>query len=177
MQGWITVNSTPFKGSEFTLRLPLEIHTQHTTELPPPKTKLLSMGASLVPAKKPHILLVEDNSANVLIATLYLESLHCTYDTASSGAEALQKFMENDYALILMDVQMQDMDGYEATRHIRNMGTRNAQTIPIIAVTAHAMTGDKEKCFSAGMTDYITKPLRPENLQEKLNKYLEPEAA
>ncbi|MBV8939420.1 MAG: response regulator [Alphaproteobacteria bacterium] len=165
MQGTISVDSAPGRGSTFTLRMPLKINPN----LAKPKK---SLEVRPVKGEILHILLVEDNPTNTLIATTYLDELHCTYDTASSGEEALRKFKENRYSFILMDVQMQNMDGYEATRRIRLMEKQKAlPETPIIALTAHALQGDKKKCLAAGMNDYLTKPLRFEEISEKLEEY------
>lgn len=107
-----------------------------------------------------HILIVEDNTINCQVVKVVLENNKMTTDIASNGAEALLIAFEQHYDAILMDVQMPEMDGYEATRKIRQRETVEQRSpVPIIALTAHAMQGDKEKCLAAGMTDYITKPI------------------
>jgi PAS domain S-box-containing protein len=171
MGGTISVNSMEGKGSTFVIHLPLAISEEVTR----PEGKHKEASSTVIPMtqRKPHILLVEDYQANIIIAETYLESLNCTCDIASSGMEAIRKLEKNRYDLILMDVQMHDMDGYETTKYIRKMEQRNGQSsIPIIAVTAHALTGDKEKCLAAGMNDYISKPFSPKELARKLECYL-----
>ncbi len=173
MHGKISVDSAPGKGSTFTVRLPLIISLAPAAKLSISPQPELSVE-SLVTDKKPHILLVEDNPSNALIATTYLDVMHCTYDTAACGAEALQKFKEKSYSLILMDIQMHDMDGYEVASTIRTLEKEKAlPATPIIAITAHTLRDDRQKCLSAGMNDYITKPLLPEELQRKIKKFLE----
>ncbi len=112
------------------------------------------------------ILLVEDYPANVMVATTYLEEFGYSYDVASTGTDALRMAQENTYLVILMDVQMAGMNGYEATRLIREheKTTGRART-HIIGMTAHALSGDREKCLNAGMDDYIAKPFSPEVLK------------
>jgi len=124
-----------------------------------------------------RLLLVEDNRINQEVALGVLESLELKADIAGDGLEALHALnkapSENPYTLILMDCQMPEMDGYEASRNIRagKAGSRN-QSIPIIAMTANAMKGDKEKCLNAGMSDYLTKPIDPEALNGIMEKWL-----
>lgn len=127
--------------------------------------------------KEARILLVEDNTINQLVATGILETLGYGADVAENGQIAVNKFIENEktdpYHLILMDCQMPVMDGYEATRYIRNPEHRlENPKIPILAMTANAMKGDMEACLEAGMDDYLSKPITPEILEEKLNKWL-----
>ncbi|MCG7534779.1 hybrid sensor histidine kinase/response regulator [Pseudoalteromonas sp. OOF1S-7] len=124
-------------------------------------------------AKHTRVLLVEDNKVNQLVAGKILEHLGVTTDIAENGVEALEKLRDADetqpYTLVLMDCQMPMMDGYEATRRIRTSQAGNLQAdIPIIAMTANAMQGDKQKCLDAGMDDYITKPIEPTKVTEKL---------
>ena len=92
-------------------------------------------------------------------------------DIASNGKEAIEAVKNNTYDLILMDCQLPEMDGYEATKEIRKLEGNKRHT-PIIAMTAHALEGDKEKCLMAGMDDYISKPVRKEKLEEVLKKWL-----
>ena len=116
-----------------------------------------------------HILLVEDYAANILVATLYLEQFGYTYDVAENGMQAYEKIQANRYDVILMDVQMPDMNGFDATRLVREFEqTSSKPKTPIIGMTAHALAGDKERCLVAGMDDYISKPFNPDELQAKI---------
>lgn len=124
-----------------------------------------------------RILLVEDNRINQQVALGLLAKLSLTADIAANGLlaiEALKSSMNKfPYTLVLMDCQMPEMDGYQASKEIRNgYAGELFKSIPIIAMTAHAMAGDKQKCLDAGMTDYIAKPIEPELLTKKLAHYL-----
>ncbi|VFQ45516.1 hybrid sensor histidine kinase/response regulator [Desulfoluna butyratoxydans] len=103
------------------------------------------------------VLLVEDNPINRMVATEMLQGSGALIDTAECGTEAVEKVKTQNYDVVLMDIQMPQMDGYQATRAIRNELKRIG--LPIIAMTAHAMYGDREKCLAAGMNDYISKPI------------------
>ncbi len=129
------------------------------------KKKILDFSGS-------HILLVEDNFVNQQVAAGLLGKLGIVPDIAENGVEALQKIADKSYDLVLMDVQMPLMDGYEATRRLRGLSDHKSQSLPIIAMTANAMQGDKEKCLEAGMNDYISKPIVLNSLQEKLQEWL-----
>jgi PAS domain S-box-containing protein len=123
--------------------------------------------------RKARILLAEDNFTNQQVALGILKKLGLRADAVANGAEALKSLETVPYDLVLMDVQMPEMDGYEATQQIRN--PQSAVTnhgIPIIAMTAHAMQGDRERCLEAGMNDYVTKPVSPQALAEALDKWL-----
>jgi len=125
-----------------------------------------------------RILLAEDNITNQQVAVGILKKLGLRVDAVANGAEAVKALETLPYDLVLMDVQMPDMNGLEATQQIRNpqSAVRNHQ-IPIIAMTAHALQGDRERCLDAGMNDYVTKPVDPQALVEALNKWLPKEAA
>ena len=125
-----------------------------------------------------RILLAEDNITNQQVALGILKNLGLHADAVANGAEAVKALETIPYDLVLMDVQMPEMDGLEATRRIRDprSAVRNHQ-IPIIAMTAHAMRGDRETCLEAGMNDYVSKPVRPMALAEALDKWLSPGAA
>jgi len=119
----------------------------------------------------PHrILLTEDNPVNQLIAQKQLELLGFEVDVADNGLEALAAIDRRRYDLVLMDCQMPRLDGYEATRRLRRH--HNGRDLPVIAVTAHAIEGDREKCLAAGMDDYLAKPIRVENLSAMLGRWL-----
>jgi two-component system sensor histidine kinase/response regulator len=124
--------------------------------------------------RKPLILLVEDNLVNQKVALIHLRKLGYSADVANNGSEAVAAVEKKQYDLVLMDVQMPEMDGYEATRRIRGMGS-SAGHLPIVAMTANAMKGDREKCLEAGMDDYLSKPVDAEKLKQKLHKWMSAE--
>ena len=119
-----------------------------------------------------NILLVEDNQINQKITMLTLKPLVRSIDTATNGREALEKFGSFKYDLILMDIQMPVMSGLVAAGKIRELEASTNEHIPIIAITANTMLGDKERCISAGMDDYISKPFQPSSLIEIIKKHL-----
>ena len=116
--------------------------------------------------------MVEDNPVNQLVATGLLAALGYTTDTADDGIAAIEAARDGGFDAILMDVQMPHMDGYTATRHIRahETGTR----LPIIAMTAAAVAGERERCLEAGMDDFLTKPVDAGRLAETLKRWLAP---
>ena len=117
-------------------------------------------------------MLVEDNLINQKITHLTLKPLVASIETASNGKEALDKFGNAAFDLILMDIQMPVMSGLIAAEKIRALEASTNSHVPIIAITANAMLGDKEKCISAGIDDYISKPFQPSALIEKIKKYI-----
>ena len=119
-----------------------------------------------------RVLLVEDNIINSKIVTLALQQLVKSIDLASDGKEALNKFTTNTYDLILMDIEMPVIDGLTATEKIRVLESATNRHVPIIALTANAMIGDKERCLSAGADDYISKPFQPTDLIEKIKQII-----
>jgi two-component system sensor histidine kinase/response regulator len=125
-----------------------------------------------------RILLAEDNITNQQVAVGILKKLGLRADAVANGAEALKALETLPYDLVLMDVQMPEMNGLDATRHIRNpqSAVRNHR-IPIIAMTAGAMQGDREKCLESGMNDYVSKPISPQALADALDKWLPRDAA
>ena len=126
----------------------------------------------LVPAAKAHwhILLAEDNQVNQKVATAMLQKAGHHVSLASNGAQAVAKWREGNIDLILMDVQMPEMDGFEAAQQIRLEERSTGRHVTIVAVTAHAMTGDRERCLQAGMDDYLSKPIRREELLSLLER-------
>lgn len=120
---------------------------------------------------KPRLLLAEDNPVNQKVACKMLEKLGYRVDVVANGQEAVAAHQRSRYPLILMDCQMPEVDGFEATSLIRKMEGRSCHT-PIVAMTANAMQGDREHCLAAGMDDYIAKPVRPKDLQTVLDTWL-----
>jgi CheY-like chemotaxis protein/nitrogen-specific signal transduction histidine kinase len=120
-----------------------------------------------------HVLLVEDNEINQQVAGEILQGAGFRVSLATNGQEAVDAIRANEYDAVLMDVQMPVMDGYTATREIRNLKSE-IRNVPIIAMTAHAMAGDAEKSIAAGMSDHITKPIDPEQLFATLRKWIQP---
>lgn len=120
------------------------------------------------------ILLVEDNPANLRVTQALLETLGCSVTTARNGLEAVGAYRENNFDLVLMDCQMPEMDGYEATRMIRQIEGYQRRRAPIIALTAHAMEGSREASMASGMDDQITKPLTMATLINKLLQWITP---
>lgn len=163
MDGKLSITSDVGKGSCFSFELPLT-----------PTTKVESHGQAqhLTPpsGKQANVLLVEDNAVNAELAMALLEDFDLRLDLAENGEHALKLIRENRYDLVLMDCQMPVMDGYEATKKIREM--LRMEALPIIALTANAMVGDREKCLAAGMSDYLSKPLDFEKLEHALGRWL-----
>jgi signal transduction histidine kinase/ActR/RegA family two-component response regulator len=120
----------------------------------------------------PTILVVEDNEINKKLAAAFLSKQGYANLTASNGVEAIEVYEREDIDLILMDIQMPELNGFEATKIIRDKEKQSGEHMPIIAMTAYAMTGDREKCLAAGMDDYISKPISASILYEKIEKHI-----
>jgi signal transduction histidine kinase/CheY-like chemotaxis protein len=179
MGGSISVTSTPDQGSTFSIDLNVVLGKEGF--LPSKKNTPLgdTEDEDILWPEQTRILLVEDNTTNQIVAQGILEILGLSADIAQNGIEAIEALNKATetfpYSLVLMDCQMPDMDGYEATRAIRSgqAGASN-QSIPIIAITANAMNQDKEKCTLAGMDDYVSKPISILILKEALMRWLLP---
>ena len=162
--GEIEVESHLNKGSRFTFRLPFQISNEiHQTDSP---IESLPVEAP----KKNNLLLVEDNMLNQKLAKKVMELRGFNVDVAENGIIALEMLKTRSYDLILMDLQMPEMDGYQTADHIRN--TMKLDT-PIMAMTAHSLVGEKEKCLRVGMNEYITKPFDPNTLFLKIKELTE----
>ena len=164
--GTISVKSTPGEGTTFTFSIPYKDSGKKAEGEELPSLKKLDFDAT---HKK--VLIVEDNYMNRRYICTLLEKWKIQYTIAHNGREGLEMAQHELFDLILMDIQMPEMDGYEATINIRNTANMNRQT-PIIALTASAMLTQKDKAFSIGMNDYVSKPFNPLQLYEKLTLYL-----
>jgi len=118
------------------------------------------------------VLLVEDNPVNLEVALGMLESFGCKVATATDGKQALERYASGEFSLIFMDCQMPEMDGFEATQAIRRQEENTDRHTPIVALTAHAIEGDREQCLASGMDDYITKPFTAEQIRAALATWL-----
>ncbi|MBF0477296.1 MAG: response regulator, partial [Deltaproteobacteria bacterium] len=128
--------------------------------------------------RKIRILLAEDNITNQKVAIRYIEKMGYRVDAVANGKEAVETLKTIPYDLVLMDVQMPELDGYEATKMIRNNDVPVLDhQIPIIAMTANAMKGDREKCLEAGMDDYVSKPIMPADLAQVIDRWISAEPA
>ncbi|HON18659.1 MAG TPA: ATP-binding protein [Salinivirgaceae bacterium] len=167
--GEIFVDSAPNIGTTFTFYLPFGIG--ELSEIKPKEKKevtLLQHEAANI-----SILLVEDNKINQQLAIDTIHSWHkeIAIDLAENGVEALEKLKVNNYSMIFMDIQMPVLDGIETTRRIRQGAIKGKDNIPIIAMTAHALKEEKDKCLAAGMNDYLVKPFVPEDLFQRIKDY------
>jgi len=170
--GEISVRSEPGKGSTFSVNLRCAVAGQTSSANAPAKAADSEAAAS--PERAPaRVLVVEDNQVNQKVVTTVLRKRGFAVELANNGVEALELLARDDrYRLVIMDVQMPIMDGLEATRRIRQ--NPKWQNLPILAMTAHAMNGDREKCLSAGMNGYISKPVHPSHLISVMDEYMAP---
>jgi hypothetical protein len=155
--GKIELESEVGKGSTFRVTLPYRLAAREEKV-----ESIVPCACQQAPVHGGRILLAEDNRVNQRVVAAALEKRSYEVDVAHSGEEALELLEERRYALVLMDVQMPGMDGMETTRRIRARWSR--AELPVIALTAHAMTGDRERCLASGMNDYISKPIDQEQL-------------
>ena len=180
MGGNIQVESEPGIGSHFWFCIPADTPPADT---PPESEREVIVDSPPVAAAEKthsspqplhgHLLLVEDNRINQMVATRMLTKLGLTYDIANHGGESLERLAEHGYDLILMDMEMPEMDGPEATRQIRKMeAERGLPRTPIIAMTANALHEDRSLCLASGMDDHISKPVEMTLLEQILRKWL-----
>ena len=155
----------PFKPSEL-LDVVLTLASREGAS-----TRQLSLSPELKPMPACRILLVEDGVANQKLISALLGKWGHSVVLATNGREALDRFRPEEFDLILMDIQMPEMDGWEATRRIRELEKTSGTQIPIIAMTAHARDSDREKCLQMGMNGYLSKPIRRQHLMEQLAQW------
>ncbi len=173
MGGELGVESAPGKGSTFWFSLPCEPVVFCPLEERNAASSAHAAHASRKDASQARVLLVEDYSVNQLFAMKLLFKYGFTQiDLAETGEEAVAKHRQTPYDIIFMDCQMPVMDGYQATETIRRLEESSGLHVPVIAMTANAMIGDREKCLKAGMDDYISKPLKPERLRYIIEQWV-----
>ena len=170
MHGRLGVDSELGKGSCFWIEIGFEIPTGVSLQTEQPAGQPVQ-----VEHVQGRVLLVEDNPVNQAVAKKMLEKIGLQYEVAGNGQEALKRLEEDhDFSAVLMDCQMPVMDGYAATGEIRQREQQfRLQRIPVIAMTANAMEGDKEKCLDAGMDDYVAKPVKIAELKQVLGRWLQ----
>ena len=165
MRGAIEVHSAPNEGASFTVRLRL-MRAGEADEA--------KIGAAADPAPSsgapPHVLVVDDYEPNIFLTTAFLETWGYRVDSATSAEGALEKIKANHYDAVLMDIQMPNASGLEVTQKVRAFERETARPrTPIVAMTAHALVGDRERCLSSDMDDYIAKPFAAQELKQVLN--------
>jgi signal transduction histidine kinase/CheY-like chemotaxis protein len=169
MKGRLWVESVPGQGSTF--HFTAQVGAVAAGHQKPEREAASDVRPEWQQQRPMEILLAEDNAVNQKLAIATLERMGHRVVLATNGQAALKRFDEVRCDLILMDVQMPEMDGYEATRRIREQERDRGTRVPIIAMTAHAMSGDRERCLAAGMDDYIPKPVSRKVLEATLAKY------
>ena len=165
MGGTVSVDSAKGRGSTFCVRIPFEV----AESVPAGRETPVLRPREAVQLAGRRVLLAEDNPVNMEVAAAMLESLGLQVDRAQDGLQAIARCRERLYDAVLMDCQMPGIDGLEATRRIRGQGERE---LPIIALTANAMAGDRDECLAAGMNDYIAKPFTRDMIEHVLKRWV-----
>lgn len=181
MGGEIDVESVPGKGSKFYFNIKLKVQSKErqlasddlkmTYSLQAANNNAASDDIKIIRGGY-NILLTEDNLINQKVALRILTEAGFNAEAVNNGIEAIKALNEKDYSLILMDVQMPEMDGFTATKEIRKLEA-GEKHIPIIAITAHALSGDRDKCLQAGMDDYVSKPIIADKMIKVIDKWLD----
>jgi signal transduction histidine kinase/CheY-like chemotaxis protein len=173
MGGAITLHSESGRGSTFRVRVPVDV------EALPSNARALHSVFPNVPLKtfQGRVLVVEDNEENRALAVRFLEYFGCDVDAADNGAQALERLRLQAYDLVFMDCHMPVLNGYEATREIRmqeqqGLASRQAQHLPIVALSASVLPEERQRCFDVGMDDYVAKPFSRSDLQNALERWL-----
>jgi signal transduction histidine kinase/DNA-binding response OmpR family regulator len=175
MDGRIWVESEPGAGSQFHFTARFEKPSQVTRPLVTAGDSQATFRIDALPSEsvatsKLRVMVVEDNPINLRLTAAILESMGHVVVTTHSGQEAIDRLHSELVDLVLMDIQMPNMSGIDATKRIRELETSTGKHLPIIAVTAHAMEGDRERCLAAGMDDYLPKPIQEEDLREMIRR-------
>ncbi len=183
MGGSIAVHSCAGQGSTFTFRIPLPSAAPGSEAQSAAAERDRRHAGAVVDARPddeqeadftaltPRVLLAEDNAFNQTVATHMLQKMGCRVELAANGLEAVEMLADREFDLVLMDCQMPEMDGYEATRLIRGLPGDRCR-VPVIAMTAQAMAGDRELCLDSGMDDYLAKPITKHVLGKTLRRWL-----
>jgi two-component system, sensor histidine kinase len=168
MGGFVDVKSEVGKGSNFTVHLPLRRGQALESTVDQDGESLSLEGTSI------RILVVDDDPVNRMVIAKLAEALSHQVDIANDGETALQQLEDEEYDLVFMDVKMPGIDGLEATRRMRaHESEADRKRAVVIAVTAHALEGDRERCLEAGMDDYVAKPVSFEKLSDVVAKHLQ----
>jgi CheY-like chemotaxis protein len=177
MGGQIGARSRPLAGSTFWFTLPFaqrgDVAANHDVA---PDTRLPREFEQHGGEDRPHVLVVEDHAVNRMLATRMLAKFGCEVDIAENGRVACERTARHHYDLLFMDCQMPEMDGFEATRVIREREHHSGRHTPIVALTANAMSDDRDRCLDAGMDDYIPKPYSATDFQRAIERWCKPHA-
>jgi PAS domain S-box-containing protein len=168
MDGSLTVVSTPGQGSAFRFAVPLQLAAEAKTPRPG------SGPATPSWSRQPAVLVVEDDPTCQFTFHMMLTQLGCSYSLAENGLQAIAAVEQGAFDLVFMDCQMPECDGYTATRRIRDLHAGRAHRLPIVALTANAFTEDRERCFAAGMDEFLAKPCSLEAMRNSLVRWLGP---
>jgi CheY-like chemotaxis protein len=185
MGGTITVTSEPASGATFRFTARFDRQPDPVGPPPPiapavaepasaamaPPAMAQAATAHGIPA---HVLLVEDNRVNLQVGLGMLSRIGCSVETAADGLQALERFAPGRFDLVLMDCQMPGLDGFETTAAIRAREAEGGRRTPVIALTANAIDGDRERCLAAGMDDYLPKPFRLADLRRLVAQWSDP---